>query len=71
MTAPAAATRSTPALPGRAFPLGATARDGGTNFAVASAADSNACPELRFPVFAMRIRETPSRLTIGEDIVGE
>jgi len=47
MTAPAAATRSTLALPGRAFPLGATARDGGTNFAVASAADS--MPDLTAP----------------------
>ena len=33
--------RPPPALPGRPFPLGATVRDGGTNFAVeAAAADS-------------------------------
>jgi glycogen operon protein len=37
---PAAAAGGALALPGRAFPLGATPRDGGTNFAVASAADS-------------------------------
>jgi isoamylase len=38
--APSAASRA-PALPGSRFPLGATARDGGTNFAVeAAAADS-------------------------------
>src|SRR5664280_2482722 len=29
---------SAPALPGRPFPLGATLRDGGTNFAVAAGA---------------------------------
>ena len=38
--APAAAAGASVALPGHAFPLGATPRDGGTNFAVASAADS-------------------------------
>src|SRR5664279_651457 len=37
---PAAADGGSLALPGRPFPLGATARDGGTNFAVSSAADS-------------------------------
>ena len=36
---PATAGRA-PALPGRPFPLGATVRDGGTNFAVEAAADS-------------------------------
>jgi isoamylase len=33
---PTQATRGAPALPGRPFPLGATVRDGGTNFAVAA-----------------------------------
>jgi len=37
---PAAADGGSLALPGRPFPLGATPRDGGTNFAVSSAADS-------------------------------
>ena len=36
-TAQPAAVGRAPALPGRPFPLGATVRDGGTNFAVASA----------------------------------
>jgi isoamylase len=35
---PTQATRSAPALPGSPFPLGATVRDGGTNFAVAASA---------------------------------
>ena len=35
VTSPVAVTRG-PALPGRPFPLGATPRDGGTNFAVAA-----------------------------------
>jgi hypothetical protein len=36
MTAPEAAALAAAALPGVPFPLGATAGDGGTNFAVAS-----------------------------------
>ena len=40
-TAQPATVGRAPALPGRPFPLGATVRDGGTNFAVeAAAADS-------------------------------
>src|SRR4029078_13473754 len=38
IASPTQATRSAPALPGNPFPLGATVRDGGTNFAVASSA---------------------------------
>ncbi len=39
MTATADRQATATALPGRQYPLGATVRDGGTNFAVASAAD--------------------------------
>ncbi|MGD0605525.1 MAG: hypothetical protein ABSA53_18230 [Streptosporangiaceae bacterium] len=35
---PAPGRATAPALPGRAYPLGATVRDGGTNFAVAAGA---------------------------------
>ncbi len=38
VAAPAAGEAATPALPGREYPLGATVRDGGTNFAVAAGA---------------------------------
>src|SRR6266568_6140742 len=38
VAAPAAGRASAPALPGRAYPLGATVSDDGTNFAVAAGA---------------------------------
>jgi hypothetical protein len=40
-TAQPATVGRVPALPGRPFPLGATVRDGGTNFAVEAAAADN------------------------------